>query len=129
MMAVMDMRPYLTTSTAATPAMPNRVQVGPYSVRVIRDQAIIDRSRVEDASTSRMAVYNRWRLTITMTPELAEGLARQVLLHEVIHACYHAAGLADDKLTEEEVACCVTPVLLETLRRNPALVAYLTAED
>jgi hypothetical protein len=45
------------------------------------------------------------------------------LLHEVVHAIFKIAGLPNEK--EEDTVTRLSPLLLDTLRRNPDLVAYL----
>lgn len=69
---------------------------------------------------------------ITLSPSQGPATMRETLLHEVMHACFHAAvpfgGLVGDK-TEEKVCSAVAPHLLDALRRNPRLVAYLLSAD
>lgn len=47
---------------------------------------------------------------------------RDTLLHELLHAC----GLAIGHELEEHQVASVTPILLDVLRQNPDVVAYLT---
>lgn len=53
---------------------------------------------------------------------------RITLLHEVLHACTEQVNLKDND-DEETFVSRVSPLLLQVLRENPDLVAYLTRED
>jgi hypothetical protein len=57
-------------------------------------------------------------------------MAQETLLHECLHACWSLIGASEDvnDAVEERLTLRLAPVLLEMLRRNPALVAYLTDE-
>lgn len=56
---------------------------------------------------------------------------REILLHEILHACFYSSGLAiEDNLRvqeniEEHVVWRVSPVLLDTLRSNPEVSRFL----
>lgn len=56
------------------------------------------------------------------------GIA-ETLLHELMHCVWAHTGLKAHAVSdhEEQVIAAVAPPLLEALRRNPDLVAYLTA--
>lgn len=51
------------------------------------------------------------------------------MLHEVLHACLYQTCLREmevwGKNHEEAIVVALAPILLDTLRRNPKLVAYL----
>ena len=49
------------------------------------------------------------------------------MLHETLHACFMVAGINNrmSDTLEEETINSLSPLLLDTLRRNPGLVAYL----
>lgn len=76
--------------------------------------------------------YSATRLQIALADGLPPGVARETLLHEVIHAVSHATGsmigslgqVESDRL--EEIVCSMyAGPLLAVFRDNPALVAYL----
>lgn len=48
------------------------------------------------------------------------------LLHEVLHACFAAAGISDTVSSEQEesVANRLSPILMTVLQENPDLVRY-----
>lgn len=64
---------------------------------------------------------------IVVRPGLPADKEREVLLHEVLHAVVTAANLGwEDDSDEERIVRSMTGPLLDVLRRNPALVKYLT---
>ena len=65
----------------------------------------------------------RHRIRIRTDASISEDEARDTLLHEVIHVI---ARLADVQWKERDIRLFAT-VLLDTLRRNPALVEALLA--
>jgi hypothetical protein len=68
------------------------------------------------------------QLKILVNGRLAEGAQQEILLHEVLHAIFNATGYdvwIGEEATEDAILR-LSPVLLEVLRRNPALVDYLT---
>lgn len=73
-------------------------------------------------------------LTIDLSPFMAPGLRKEILLHEVAHCVHAAVGLGldlnDEKVpvTEEQVVTRTAPVWLQVLRDNPKLLAYLTED-
>jgi len=52
---------------------------------------------------------------------------RVTVMHEVLHCCTALARVSDDS-TEEHTVSALAPVIVQVLRENPDLVAYLTAE-
>lgn len=65
---------------------------------------------------------------IYVEARLRPHAAREVLLHEALHACWVASNLHRTSAAprEEQVVGSLAPILLEVLRNNPALVRYLT---
>lgn len=108
--------------------VPEALCIGPhvYEVRTSRD---VTQDLRADSNTGRCRPDF---LTIDIDPEHPLTVVAETLLHEVLHACVAQAGLthalADDDL-EERVVLAVTPPLLDTLRSNPELVAFLTGPN
>lgn len=93
------------------------------------DEAAINRISVDDDNELDGDCDKR-RGVITIRPGLSHDAEAEVLLHEVLHAVTGSVGL-DETLgadTDEKVVRAITPTLLDTLRRNPALRAYLFGE-
>jgi hypothetical protein len=63
--------------------------------------------------------------------KINEGVLKEVLLHEIMHACFFVSGLSYEKVhrfedVEEAFIMRCAPVLLQVLRDNAHLVEYLT---
>lgn len=72
-------------------------------------------------------------LEILLEPAQADGSRQDTVLHEVLHAIvFHTGtrnGMGWDDTQEEAVVSAITPLLLDTLQRNPRLIAYLTEKS
>lgn len=99
--------------------LPRHVQVGPHRYRVALDRVGLLES------SDRVGATSADRLVIALEPTLPHTAMADTLLHEVVHAVLDTAELEPD--LEERVARCLGTGLLDVLRRNPQLVAYLTA--
>ena len=105
--------------------MPTSVQIGPYQFTVADDQIAHDRQTAQDGSRAWGTISYRYQ-RIILDPEQSEQHKRVTLLHEIMHGCEDLSDWRHDK-TEEVIRMLAAP-LLDVLRRNPDLVAYLTAE-
>ena len=79
--------------------------------------------------------YDEDRSCIVLRKRLSPSSARLALLHELIHSYVWLGGIrsdlrpdGNDKI-EERVCDVMSVLLLDTIRRNPALIRYLTAKD
>ena len=99
--------------------IPRTVRVGPYRYKVV------DRHGSENLGECEVD-----KLRIHVQVGQPPDSERDTLLHELLHACIAHSGLdrrlADD--VEEDVVRSLSPILLDTLRRNKNLIAYLTGE-
>lgn len=103
---------------------PRALRIGGARWKVRWSKKAVDRLARDKVSGG--ACSQRW-LTIAVEPLPASPVAeREVLLHEVIHACVMASAVPWAEKTEERFVATVSPRLLEVLRDNPALVRYLT---
>jgi hypothetical protein len=50
------------------------------------------------------------------------------LLHELLHAIWYAAGRRGEKLAEEEAIRTLSPLLLDVLKANPDVLAFLVGD-
>ena len=108
--------------------IPREVQVGPYCCRVDATKEAIEAKRAEYSDDEHtMGRFEIWRELITIDPEQGPGALRDTVLHEVLHVVVYVASLdtSPRKLSDEEIVSRTTPLLLDTLRRNPDLVAFL----
>ena len=112
---------------------PDTVQIGPYQYKVLMDADAqtnlkgvspdVDGSDPDEC----VGLCDSHNLTILIDPTLAPSAMQAVFAHELIHAMDELVGLDDDS-TEEDFANRLGPQLCDLLRRNPAVVAYLTGE-
>jgi len=110
--------------------MPTSVQVGPFRFRVTTDRAEINRFRVENGDAHMVGQARLHEQVIAIDPALVLDQRRDTLLHEIRHVVDMVTGVySGERETAEQNITRSTSTLLDTLRRNPALVACLVAED
>lgn len=107
------------------PPLPTSVQVGGRVYSVSKCLNKLNAQRL--ASGSYMMGYtNNRTLEIVVDPEVAPMMRKETLLHEVLHAIADVSGLSQiDSPDEENFIESVDSTLLQVLRDNPALLAYL----
>lgn len=107
---------------------PRKIHVGPHTYRVVVDTAAMNAESV-DAGEALVGRCCRRSQTIYVEPDQHPSQRRDTLLHEVLHAVASVTALESEwgDEREEEIVLRMTPALLDVLRRNPRLVAYLTA--
>lgn len=108
--------------------IPHSVKVGPHTYKIVRKRGEMNQKRIDMAERDLVGQCDHAILQITVDPDLANGAQKDTLLHEVLHAVYNVVGAEGQKLAEEETIVRLTPTLLDTLQRNPGLVAYLTED-
>lgn len=106
--------------------LPKTVQIGAIVYEVKTDKATINQAAV-DGSTAFYGHIRSGQADILIDPEQAIHHQRMTLLHEVLHGCFYVTML--DKKWEERAVRLLAGPLLDTLRRNPDLVAYLLATE
>lgn len=104
---------------------PGSVVVGPYRLTLTVDQAAIDRATVERGGNELAGSYDSSTGRIAIKPGLTPDLTADCLLHEILHAVCEVAGKPLDDETEERAVSALAPTLLDTLRRNPDVTAWL----
>ncbi len=108
--------------------LPERVTIGPIVYNVANDIATYAQS-VVDTNEQVYGRVNYGDVQIILDPKQHDQHKRVALLHEIIHACWHVTDPLDPNCCEEMAVRAITGPLLDTLRRNPDLIAYLLAED
>lgn len=96
--------------------LPASVRIGPYKYSV---------AEVEIVSGDNWAYIAYESRSITIKAGLSDCAKRVALMHEVQHGVNELAGLSAGKHREETYTSSSAPILLDTLQRNPALVAFL----
>lgn len=108
---------------------PKQIEIGPLVWKVDYDPVKIKESGYAGAGASFGLTFAS-QLEILVDPDRPEQGIRDTLLHEVLHAVIWTAGidLGDDD-EEEIIVGQLSTAILDVLRRNKALVRYLTALD
>lgn len=96
---------------------PRHVRVGAY-VFTVELGDIFDPASGEIHS---YGITKKAQELITLHKDQSPGNMRDTLLHELLHAACHASGAPDD----ETAIRALSGTLVDMLRRNPALVAFL----
>ncbi len=109
--------------------LPKRIQVGPFTYTVVVDKAAMD-ALCRAGRTELLGRCDEAQLTIHVEPDQADGQKRDTVLHETLHALVASTGLAEqlDGDLEELIVRALSTAVLDTLRRNPKLVAFLLAD-
>lgn len=95
-------------------SIPGRIEIGPLVYRVRRaDLDDFGRCDPDD-------------FTILLRRRMSPETTREVLFHELLHACLAACDLDWSAKKEETVVKRLSPVLLDVLQRNDRLVEFLT---
>lgn len=108
---------------------PGKLRIGPLRVRVKVDRAAMDRAST-DHGEQLLGQADVATCRILLEPMMTPDAMRETLLHEVLHYTCSLTGLSEhlgDK-EEEQLVQRLSPILLDTLQRNPKLVAYLMRE-
>jgi hypothetical protein len=109
-------------------ALPDHVDIGPFRYTIIRDERA--RLRMQEATQTLLLGHTDLdNLTVIIGEKMPAGLARETLMHELLHVVCEVTGLHEKwgKSKEERIVRRLSPMLLELLQRNPDLVKYLTA--
>lgn len=104
--------------------LPSTIAIGPMEFSVT-DDAAEHAKQVVANSEDPWGRIDYGVGTITLRPGQSAAHQRFVVLHEVLHGCWHVTDPIDPNNTEEMAIRAIAGPLLDTLRRNPALVAFL----
>jgi len=105
--------------------LPRHIVVGPHRYQLVRDASVREPLGGDSGDCSIEL------LRIRVSPDLALSQERDTVLHETLHAVADMTGVTHElgSDTEEKFVRRLTPAVLDLLRRNPALVAYLTGKE
>lgn len=111
--------------------MPKEVIIGPYNYQVKNDKPSMDSARVRFESLEAIGFTSTHEQCIYVDPELSEDMRAEVLLHEILHAVCEATGIGTsfEEKEEEQFIATVSPILLDTLRRNEEITNYLLGKE
>jgi hypothetical protein len=105
--------------------LPPHVDVGGHRFRIDASDETADLLHDEDANGDSRPD----RSLIRLDPRRPQSQVAETLLHELTHCLWSLTGLPAHEVNEhqEMIVTALAPWLLEALRRNPDLVAYVTA--
>lgn len=106
--------------------LPKTIEIGPLTFTVTDNEAVHARNVVK-SSEDPWGRVDYGKGEIVLRPEQALPHQRMVLLHEVMHGCWHLTDCTHEG--DEKAILALAAPLLDVLRRNPDLVAYLIATD
>lgn len=99
--------------------MPKTMKVGPHVYTVLRKPK-------SQMSNEDLGGCDFNTLQISVQQRLRKSKAREILLHELLHACTYPSLSSGDKYTDEQFVETTAPILLQVIQENPELIAYLT---
>lgn len=104
----------------AAPKLPARVRIGAL------DYTVKPWSPMAADNTSAYGMCDRSTCVILIREDLVPQKMAEVLVHEVLHACYHGAGLViDEGISEERIVLALALQWVQVLRDNPALLSFI----
>jgi hypothetical protein len=98
--------------------MPATVKVGPHVYTILR--------KSKTQMPKDWGSCDNGRLQIWVRQRLRKSKAREILVHELMHAGLHSVTNGPSRNEEEDFVEALSPVLLQVLQDNPELVEYLT---
>jgi hypothetical protein len=112
--------------------LPGSVVVGPVRYKITDSAEDWHAYEQDEGGRHRDELGLAWhsRALILLNPKDPDAQVRRVtVLHEVCHAIIEAVGHSNGKLSEEQWVRLFSPLLLDTLRRNPDLTRWLLEPD
>jgi Zn-dependent peptidase ImmA (M78 family) len=113
----------------ATVKPPATVEVGSLTFRIHASKAAWDKVASEIDDYSMYGVCFKQTCDIYLRPDVDVSLQRETLMHELMHAVEASTGymLESQRIQTHDFVKDTAPVVLDMLRRNPDLRAYLFA--
>lgn len=100
--------------------------MGPVTYRVGYDTQDWESTGNSDQMPKMYGYTDHRQSVILLHPQTSPGMLPVVFLHELMHAVAFTAGAVDTRdRPEEDWVVMVSPMLLDTLRRNPKVTAFL----
>lgn len=110
--------------------MPKSVRIGTVRYRVHCDPETTKKTREFEKMEWLQGRYKSVESSIVIADDLAPDNQQETLMHEVIHGIIWHAGLEDvfKKGADEGAVQAIALCLLNLLRDNPDLIAYLVSD-
>lgn len=97
-------------------SVPESVVVGPYTYTVAIGQ-----------THSEWGMANHTEQKVLVDESVTVERQRVALMHELLHCCTELMHITDED-TEEATVTALAPALVQMMRQNPELIAYLTSQ-
>lgn len=110
-----------------TAGMPATIRIGPFTYELEMGGERFLKTQIEIGDS----LYGRTEeksLRISISDTVAVEIQKETLLHEIIHAILMQSGVEIDNKLEESIVRSISPMLFDTLLRNPQLTSYLFGE-
>ena len=105
--------------------LPSEIVTGPY-VYTVSSDPIRCKERSIGRDLFRAGETNHPELTVTVASDLPDAQFKDTVLHEWLHTIWRTFHLPpEDDVKEEAIIKRLATVLLDGMRRNPQLVAFL----
>jgi hypothetical protein len=101
--------------------MPKTLKIGPFIWRVI------EMEELEVAQTNNIGYCDPSELTIAVSPRIHPQRQGEVMLHELIHACFRTGDLniEDEKIDEEKIVSVLGIQMIQIMRDNPEVFRWI----
>jgi hypothetical protein len=115
--------------TTKPAALPTSIDIGPFRYTITIDELTRQRAQETDGCKV-LGQTDHDKLEMILDASQPIGLLRETLLHETLHLVTEISGVRYDQGgdKEERLIRRLSPILLEVMRRNPDVVAYLMAD-
>ena len=97
--------------------MPKTVRVGPHDYSILRKPASVMKDTLGHCDSSTLQIWVKQRLR--------KSKSQEILIHELFHAMTLQALDTTKQHDDEAYIVVLAPLMLQMLRENPQLVAYL----
>ena len=112
--------------TVVVSKLPLSVEVGPFRYKIVLLECGITH---EDGSDCQ-GLTDHDNQKIILDQSLDHEMLVETFFHEILHAVFSAVGLDFEfgEKKEERYVRSISPILLDTLRRNPLVAQYLLSQ-
>ena len=103
---------------------PREIQIGPFPFAVVYDESVCNRDAIEQGSGDHnFGLMRPLEQRIYVNPRQGPDMAKDTLLHEVLHALLMPLCLGSEE--EERIVAPLSTGLLDVIQRNPEFVEWL----
>ena len=105
--------------------MPTTVRVGPFDYEL----GFVEKIPSDTPDSTTWGICDRAELEIQILQGLAPQRTAEVVIHEILHACWDAAGLQhSEEYNEEDTVSALGLQVVQVMRDNPQLFSWLSKQ-